>query len=543
MFYVIFIGDMIIQLRGNIFKFSAEIWGNYLGFTLLLVLFLTVFSPKTFALESRLTDRYVGDQSRPAIAGCTEGYVAVWQSYRQDSNSWGIFARRFDRNFSPVSSEFMVNTVIIGNQQYPDVAMEPDGGFTIVWHGPGVDETDIFARRYNSNGIAVDPEFILNQITASVQRNPAIAINSRGYAAVTWENIDPTLTPEKRSISVQILDPNYQTVRSEIMADIKANVCRNPDVAIRDDGRVVVCWLKKSGYYSVWRWFLDVDFNVPLIGQEISEWDFTSLTNLCIAMDQDGNYAIAWDGSDETYHIDDIFMSFYHWTGYRIRWPKIVNTTTTGAQRNPALSFYAPNKLMITWTGQGVDANNVDIFAQRFTYDANALFFETEGPEQIINTFRYSDKDLCVAAGTGVGNYVVAWESEPQDGSGCGVYGISGPAIKFGDITGDWVVNFSDYSEIVNQFNRTGDCFADLDGNGIVNFVDFGHMSKDWLEAKYDFQQADADGNGRCDLVDFAHIARWWNMTGINICDLNGDGICDNTDMAIIKLYWCASEL
>src|SRR3990172_10055179 len=58
--------------------------------------------------------------------------VVVWNSYGQDSNSGGIFARRMDPN-GPVGQEFQINATAIGNQVEPAVAINIAGYFLVAW--------------------------------------------------------------------------------------------------------------------------------------------------------------------------------------------------------------------------------------------------------------------------------------------------------------------------------------------------------------------------------------------------------------------------
>ena len=58
------------------------------------------------------------------------------------------------RQFHPASgvenSQTRVNRTEVGVQQFPSIAMEPDGGRIVVWGGAGIgDDQGVFARRYD----------------------------------------------------------------------------------------------------------------------------------------------------------------------------------------------------------------------------------------------------------------------------------------------------------------------------------------------------------------------------------------------------------
>ena len=68
----------------------------------------------------------------------TEGdFVITWSSYGQEDNGqngdgWGVYARRYDSYGTPLAPEFQVNVNVGGNQQFSSVAMGEDGNFLIV---------------------------------------------------------------------------------------------------------------------------------------------------------------------------------------------------------------------------------------------------------------------------------------------------------------------------------------------------------------------------------------------------------------------------
>ena len=129
-------------------------------------------------------------QENPAIAIDAEGnFVVVWNSYRQDGSSNGIFGRRLDSNCTPLSEEFQINIETSGNQREPSVAMDAAGNFVVAWYGPGMaeeDKEDIFARRFDPNGLPLGSEFRVNTSTAYRQYSPAVSAGTDGSFVVVW---------------------------------------------------------------------------------------------------------------------------------------------------------------------------------------------------------------------------------------------------------------------------------------------------------------------------------------------------------------------
>ena len=94
----------------------------------------------------------------------------------------------------------------------------------------------------------------------------------------------------------------------------------------------------------------------------------------------------------------------------------VVNTTTDNAQRSPAIAALADGGYVIVWNSFS-QANHFDIMAQRF--DASGA---RVGAEISVNTFTAGSQEVPTVTALAGGDYVVAWASNGQDGSGSGVY-------------------------------------------------------------------------------------------------------------------------
>ena len=68
----------------------------------------------------------------------------------------------------PAGPAFRVNAYTTAYQTVPDVAMEADGDFIVVWNHRDENSTfhDVFARRFTSNGAAVGSDFLVNAYTS-----------------------------------------------------------------------------------------------------------------------------------------------------------------------------------------------------------------------------------------------------------------------------------------------------------------------------------------------------------------------------------------
>ena len=117
--------------------------------------------------------------NRPAIAVGSQGnFVISWENYWIENSSSGIAARIFDNNGSALGQEFQVNDYISDFQGEPDIAINSTGEIVITWQswGQDGDSLGIFARIFDQNGIPLGTEFQVNSYISNNQQHPAIII-------------------------------------------------------------------------------------------------------------------------------------------------------------------------------------------------------------------------------------------------------------------------------------------------------------------------------------------------------------------------------
>src|SRR5207237_6841971 len=92
-----------------------------------------------------------GDQSFPAVSVEDDGdFVVTWYSENQDAAGGnGVYARQYTAAGAPLSGETQINTFTAGNQEFPDIAGDGSGSYTIAWSSEDQDAPGgygIFAR-------------------------------------------------------------------------------------------------------------------------------------------------------------------------------------------------------------------------------------------------------------------------------------------------------------------------------------------------------------------------------------------------------------
>ena len=168
-------------------------------------------------------------------------FVVVWMA---DKSSNSVIAGLFNADGSVKTEPFDVGTTAFNSITQPSVAMDETGCFIVTWDGdPNLASLDdIHARMFDPNGTALHGQFIVNTTTEQAQQNPKAAMNGSGEFVIVWESrIDPDV--HERDIFCQRFDVSGQPIGSELQLNtIMIGDQRSPAVAIGPDGRFVTVW-------------------------------------------------------------------------------------------------------------------------------------------------------------------------------------------------------------------------------------------------------------------------------------------------------------
>lgn len=430
--------------------------------------------------EFQVNTHTTWDQKDAAVAlNAKREFVVVWNSYQQDGDSGGIFGQRFNATDGPLGSEFQINTTTSGNQTSPTAAMDAAGNFVVVWQGPGAGDEDIFAQRFDPNGLSVGVEFQVNSYTESQQLCPAVAMNAGGQFVVVWESQNIPEDPNKTSICGQLYDSSGSTIGPEFTVNNEPATCRYPNVAIGDNGIFVVIWMKESGKNSIVARLYNADGSAGTEPFAVNTVSFNSITQPSIAMAGSGHFVVVWDGDPNRAGDDDIHARLYQPDGTPIAEQFVVNTTRTGAQQNPRVAMNNAGEFVIVWNSEaGVGDTERDIFGQRFDSSGSPI-----GDESQLNACTTGDQRNPAVAMNEGGRFVAVWQSDGQDGSRYGIFGQIGPVVGSADCNGDGIVNFLDYCTLAAEWQKNENPLeSDLIDDNRIDEQDLAAFCQQWLK-------------------------------------------------------------
>lgn len=408
-------------------------------------------SPLT-ATPFKVNSLDVGEQSAPALAVDGAGNVlVVWQSKDQDGNGYGIFGQWYDSTGTAAGGEFPINTVTAGDQKAPSVAMDGAGSPVIAWQSFGQDGSDwgiYYTRLEAVSGVTYDTtpdgDMLVNTTTVGIQQSPAVAAAANGNFVIAWEAIDPAGGSDASlDIYARVLDSTGGTIAAQMR--VNTDTLRDqvtPQAAMDADGDFVVVWVG-GGIPGSGSDIFGQRFNALGVAQGtqlgVNTTTRASQVGGVVAMDQDGNFLVAWQSVHQDGFSEGIYAREYGAAGTMLQGEFLVNTVTEGPQSAPSIGMNATGRAVVAWRGKN-DEHESALFAQRFQIPNTAPDLLRVGGELQLASFVELETGGPAAAMDALGNTVIVFESYGQDGDGLGVYGQR--LDNFGDpLGGPFLVN------------------------------------------------------------------------------------------------------
>ncbi len=327
-------------------------------------------------------------QQSPRIAPLADGGFVVtysdlsigWNSGEDDIWAEAVRMQRFTGDAYKLGAETLVNTTVVGDQDYPSIALLESGQFLISWDN-GYDDVDvnIAAQIFNPDGSRASGELMLNIGTAGTQCDSDIAALPGGGFVATW--VDTTgVDGDGASIMARMFGPdgtplgtewqiNATAVSDQFQPSITALADGGFFIAWADNSRGAETWDDDSSSFAVRGQVLDA--NGAWVGGEILVNHVTTYGQYQpnVLGLSDGRFIVAFsdtssgtetDGDDLQYGA--IRARIFNPDGSPCGEDFLVNVTTTGHQNEPQMAELPDGRVVFTWTdfSYGVDTGGDD---------------------------------------------------------------------------------------------------------------------------------------------------------------------------------------
>ncbi|MBI3463927.1 MAG: hypothetical protein HY000_12845 [Planctomycetes bacterium] len=364
-----------------------------------------------------------GVQTGVAIAADSVGnFVAVWSSDGQDGNGYGIYAQRYNSAGVEQGSEFQVNTTTTLDQRNPSVAMDNTGNFVIAWQSEDQDDSSygVYAQRYNSSGTAQGSEFLVNDYTTGWQANPTVAMDSDGDFLIAWESYGD-------GSGLRIMAQLFEADGDEVGDEFRANTTttgnqQRPSAAMDGSGDFVIAWESygqdAANTYGIYAQRYNSSGTAQGSEFLVNSYTTSAQTDPSVGMDDSGNFVVAWESSGQDGSNLGVYAQRYNSSGTAQGSEFLVNTQTTNSQASPSVAVDSDGDFVIAWESYGQDAANTwGVYAQRYNASGTA-----QGSEFLVNTYTTNSQFGAAVASEDNGDFVVAWDSNAQDSNTNGIF-------------------------------------------------------------------------------------------------------------------------
>jgi hypothetical protein len=252
--------------------------------------------------------------------------------------------------------------------------------------------------------------FRINTAIAGNQRHPSVASDAQGNFVIAWQNDQGS----DRGIYLRRYNPDGLPISEPIKVNTSDATVSGAKVAMNEAGDFVIAWggygpTSDSNDIYARRYAAD---GTPHGGEfRLSTYTRYNQLTPSIAIDAAGDFVVTWQG--ETFDdqapfpiVVDIYAQRYAANGTRKGDEFRVNTYTTAEQNDPQVAMNAVGDFTITWASEGQDGQYTGVYAQRYAADGTP-----QGGEFRVNTTTAYHQQHPTIGMDATGDFTIAWSS------------------------------------------------------------------------------------------------------------------------------------
>ncbi|MEZ6054481.1 MAG: hypothetical protein R3C02_24350 [Planctomycetaceae bacterium] len=326
-----------------------------------------------------------------------------------------------------VGAEQQVNTYTTGNQQTsaygsPSVAIAANGNYVATWSSDSQDgdSTGVYAQRFDANGNALGSEFRVNTYTTSSQIHPSIAMAASGEFVIVWNGAGQG--GDTTGVHAQRYDADGNAVGGEFQVNTTSiDDQYYASVAMADSGEFVIAWSSNSqdgDQYGIFAQRYDAHGNALSGEFQVNTYTTGRQWIPSVAMAETGQFVISWTSDFQDGDDRGVYAQLYDANGNTVGGEFRVTTTTIGRQYNTTVSMANTGEFVVAWQSNNQDGDGGGIFAQRYAADGTPV-----GSEFQVNKTTQGSQSVPSVSMANSGEFVITWDSFGQDGNGSSVFG------------------------------------------------------------------------------------------------------------------------
>ena len=301
------------------------------------------------------------------------------------------------------------------NRNWPDAAVDPQGRSIFVWV-ESINRQDIYMRRFDVSGNALEDPIAVNTLVLDDQYNPRLAVSNDGSFLVIWESDEPDPDADGAGliwIRGQAYDANAQPNGGErLISAISTGAVtqRYADVAALTGGGYVVVWNQESAIApdtgrNIQARLVSAD-GAPngdafLANSSIGNSEFY---NAVTELDDGGFFAVWRRGSD-------LWGRQFSSTGVPADDDFKIDTFSPGSIVDPDVVRGADGRVLVVWEDGEESGDGNEIRGRMYSPTLNPL-----GDDFRINVLTELSQTEVRAGSYGKYGFLVAWQSPVSAG-------------------------------------------------------------------------------------------------------------------------------
>ncbi|MBA1157328.1 calcium-binding protein [Microvirga mediterraneensis] len=357
-----------------------------------------------------------------ALAG--GGWVVAWEAYESDGTGYNVYQQRFDAQGYPVGQKSPISAQSASTWQLnPILTALPDGGWLATWESQQDSDgsSGVFQQRFNAQGQALfvdgsgnQQDKRVNTTTAGNQQAPSVAVfpaaqDDSGGWVVTWSS------KSESPSGFDIFQQYYRSDGTAIGGEIKVNTVDadseyDPSVTILSDRSWVVTWTSAAATTAnirQQRFHIDSGNNVVPDGGEIvvpNAGYFSFVPNTAALAD--GGWVVTWEAIDQDGWGRGVFQQRYNAQGAPVGTTSQVNTTVAGDQERSSIVALLDGGWVVAWQSEGQDGYGRGLYMQRYYADGSPA-----GAEMRVTDITVGDQRFSHMTALADGSWIVTYQS------------------------------------------------------------------------------------------------------------------------------------
>ncbi len=304
----------------------------------------------------------------PALAAGPHYITCAWNQKNDDA--WSVLMQSWD-----FDNEFIqANDTIAGfnagaQQKNPHLAYFPDGSLVLVWvENKGEQssgEWDIYAQKFASDRTPIDSPLLVNFDNRGGRQDfPFVAAQRNGQFVVSYIDFSSStggLMAQRFDAAGRPLGTNFRVDTGGYVADrVRASI------VFDSKGGFIIAW-SGAGKTSQGIFFKQYsDEGVPFRGVSTVDSIFTNapveLKNPALAIDDDDNFAVAWQRSDKSRATSGISAAYYNSNGESSFPIFTVHRPSASFASQPSIALF-DGWLFTAWRDNRLPGQGFDVWA------------------------------------------------------------------------------------------------------------------------------------------------------------------------------------